>query len=382
MKLSLFPPENWQDFESLCLRLWRSIWNDPNTQKNGRTGQSQNGVDIFGKPYLADKYHGVQCKVKNSCNDSKLTKEEVDNESDKAASFIPELESFIIACTSSRDANIQEICREMNVNKVRPFSVDVWSWNDIEEEVQCRQELMEYFYPTHKQDNSLDKIILNRYVTQDRLAAFFTRPNIKENISQDFIDVLYQLLYELIDNSFKHGNATNCVLSISNGIVEFSDNGMFFNPLSLLDIEGNGGSCTFKYFRKKIGDKMSSSYSREEDLNILNLKINSEILSHSFTESIEITINGTKAFGKGSAEHEAIRIFSSIAQDKKHIILNITSDIAMAMSYAHAFFLKAVNMLTEGQDITVYVPNDLFYIRNITDIFKDMPIKFIQRAVL
>ncbi len=44
------PPSNWQDFETLCWRLWKAIWNDRNTQKNGRQGQPQAGVDVFGQP--------------------------------------------------------------------------------------------------------------------------------------------------------------------------------------------------------------------------------------------------------------------------------------------------------------------------------------------
>lgn len=44
------PPKNWQDFESLCHDLWKEIWKDPNAQKNGRSGQEQHGVDVFGQP--------------------------------------------------------------------------------------------------------------------------------------------------------------------------------------------------------------------------------------------------------------------------------------------------------------------------------------------
>ena len=53
MKQQLNPPANWNDFEDLCHKLWRSIWGDPNTQKHGRRGQAQHGVDIYGKPSYA-----------------------------------------------------------------------------------------------------------------------------------------------------------------------------------------------------------------------------------------------------------------------------------------------------------------------------------------
>ena len=40
------PPAKWEDFEDLCLDLWRKIWRDENAQKNGRRGQPQNGGGI------------------------------------------------------------------------------------------------------------------------------------------------------------------------------------------------------------------------------------------------------------------------------------------------------------------------------------------------
>ncbi len=36
-------------FESLCLHLWKEIWGDPEAKKNGRSGQPQAGVDVFGR---------------------------------------------------------------------------------------------------------------------------------------------------------------------------------------------------------------------------------------------------------------------------------------------------------------------------------------------
>ncbi len=41
------PPAHWQDFEDLCLKLWRRRLID--AKKNGRSGQPQAGVDIFGR---------------------------------------------------------------------------------------------------------------------------------------------------------------------------------------------------------------------------------------------------------------------------------------------------------------------------------------------
>ncbi len=53
-------PANWQDFELLCRDLWAELWQDPSAQLNGRPGQKQDGVDIFGQPNGGGEWAGVQ----------------------------------------------------------------------------------------------------------------------------------------------------------------------------------------------------------------------------------------------------------------------------------------------------------------------------------
>ena len=73
MRTHIPTPSNWQDFEELCLRLWRDMWSDPNAQKNGRVGQNQHGVDVYGISAFDGKLHGVQCKGKNANYGAQLT---------------------------------------------------------------------------------------------------------------------------------------------------------------------------------------------------------------------------------------------------------------------------------------------------------------------
>ena len=107
-------PKNWQDFENVCHRLWAEIWNDVNAQKNGRKGQPQNGVDIFGKPLYSKSYDGVQCKDKDNRLGSILTENELEQESKKVKGFTPRISSFTLATTSPRDQQMQEFCRKVN----------------------------------------------------------------------------------------------------------------------------------------------------------------------------------------------------------------------------------------------------------------------------
>lgn len=125
MKQQLNPPANWNDFEDLCHKLWRSIWGDPNTQKHGRRGQAQHGVDIYGKPSYAIGYHGVQCKEKDRQLAKELKIEEIETESSKAQLFTPKLESFIIATTAARDTKIQEKCRMLSSENKFGFPISV-----------------------------------------------------------------------------------------------------------------------------------------------------------------------------------------------------------------------------------------------------------------
>jgi hypothetical protein len=39
-------PGYWEEFEDLCLDLFRAVWNDPTSQKNGRRGQPQHGTVV------------------------------------------------------------------------------------------------------------------------------------------------------------------------------------------------------------------------------------------------------------------------------------------------------------------------------------------------
>lgn len=51
-------PSNWQDFELLCKKLWGEIWKCEDTiQRNGRQGQKQNGVDVYGMPQGITSYY-------------------------------------------------------------------------------------------------------------------------------------------------------------------------------------------------------------------------------------------------------------------------------------------------------------------------------------
>jgi tetratricopeptide (TPR) repeat protein len=132
------PPDDPAAFESLCLDLWKEIWgSDSHAQKNGRSGQPQAGVDVFGTD-REGRQVGVQCKQKSGLIRSKVTVADLEEEVEKARSFLPSLSLFVVATTGPRDVAVQERARTFGES----FAVEVWSWPDLWREIYRRGDLL------------------------------------------------------------------------------------------------------------------------------------------------------------------------------------------------------------------------------------------------
>jgi hypothetical protein len=131
--LSLRRPNNWQDFETLCKKLWGEIWDCPEIKKNGRAGQTQHGVDVYGIPFGEDKYYGIQCKGKDEYTNKQFSEEEIKDEIEKAKLFQPPLKKLYFATTAVKDAGIEEFIRKQNIENITYglFEVHIFSWEDI-----------------------------------------------------------------------------------------------------------------------------------------------------------------------------------------------------------------------------------------------------------
>lgn len=146
------PMRDWEHFERLCNDLWTEIWEDRNTQRNGRSGQRQNGVDIFGIIQKSNKTAGIQCKKKDATTASNsLTKKELLKIVAEAEAFQPALSELIIAYTGKRDVKLQNEARIItNSNSTSTknlFKVYVYSWDDILEKLGTYGEVLRKHYP-------------------------------------------------------------------------------------------------------------------------------------------------------------------------------------------------------------------------------------------
>lgn len=141
-------PENWQDFEKLCKKLWGEIWDCPDTiKRNGRSGQKQCGVDVYGVPKGETHYYGIQCKGKDDYTKSTLTEKEIDDEIKKAAEFKPRLKSFLFATTANKDVDIEEYIRvkDLECRSIGLFEVHIACWEDIVDLLEERRRTFNWY---------------------------------------------------------------------------------------------------------------------------------------------------------------------------------------------------------------------------------------------
>lgn len=144
-------PADEQAFERASVVLWRGLLDDGSVQRNGRRGQRQNGVDLFGvRNGNVDAYVGIQCKLKG--DGQTLAEDEVRDEVRKALTFRPPLKEYYIVTTAPDDVAMQELAREITGELAaagKAMRVFVWGWNTLEERISEDASARKAFDPTH-----------------------------------------------------------------------------------------------------------------------------------------------------------------------------------------------------------------------------------------
>ena len=371
MRVNLNYPANWEDFEDLCFHLWKSIWGDHASHPNGRRGQRQNGVDIYGRPPFHDQYTGVQCKGKNGNYGQKLTREEIDTECENAKDFKPQLDTFIMATTSPRDVDVQEHCREISSQKKFNFEVDTWSWDDIEKEVQCRPDIMEEFYPEVKASELINEIKLSRITSSNKLHAFFSRPGLLDRFDEQSIILVDNVTYELATNAFEHGKATYFNVCVEGKKILFRDDGFKYNPKCLLgDGINKGGSLTLKYAEKEF----SFDYWYEDDGNVFELSyLGYDDNDKEPQDRYTINLNTQDVFGRSQTKDLAYKKLSKIPDNVNNVIIDVCESSRLSASVALTFFDTSQNIIKPNQSVRVYLPSGLYYYSDLVRRYKEDP---------
>ncbi|MDY0210608.1 MAG: hypothetical protein RBQ91_04285 [Acholeplasma sp.] len=229
MNKTMAKPINWQDFEDLCKKIWRYEYNCQDIKKNGRQGQSQNGVDVYGYFEEIKGYFGIQCKGKDDYTNAVLSENEIETEIEKAKNFKPQLKKFIFATTANKDTKIEEFVRNKDVENREKglFSITLYSWEDITDLIKEHKPVFDsYVYDKHYSNSSL--VDINICKESANLCPKYTRQRfINKFIEMRQSSILQPIFPQHVDYSQfsvtqtslfpkKNGSYVSLVIEISN----------------------------------------------------------------------------------------------------------------------------------------------------------------------
>lgn len=163
------------EFENLVLDVLARMWR-ADLHRNGRSGQEQHGVDIYGeRDGVGGALTGAQCK-----NVGALNMADIQAEVTKAESFTPSLEDYWIVTSVDRDAVLQEKVRQLSaIRKAQgKFRVGVLFWQDLERELAGHPELVAKYYGTWMVDGDRDRQVKQRALTLVRTANIAAKSHV------------------------------------------------------------------------------------------------------------------------------------------------------------------------------------------------------------
>ena len=122
------PPKSWSEFEDICRDAFGERWSNTNLTKHGRSGQGQQGVDIYGDDHRGQTV-GIQCKNTVGAVTMAMITAEVTN----AEEFDPPIATLYIASACDTDAPLQQLVRTLSQSRIAQakFGVEIVSWPEI-----------------------------------------------------------------------------------------------------------------------------------------------------------------------------------------------------------------------------------------------------------
>ena len=192
------PPLYWQQFEDLTEGVFRYTYDDPKPQKIGRLGQSQDGVDVFGK--YRHQTIGIQCKRMDELDHNNdpypggvITEKFIRDAITDAENFTPNLDIWIMATTAKRDSKIQAYSRELAEGRRASgkFDIQLWFWDDYVTDLDRHHQLQHWYYDQVIQvrtPDDQDELILELMAEAFARAAF--RSPLNHESPTEFIQAL------------------------------------------------------------------------------------------------------------------------------------------------------------------------------------------------
>jgi hypothetical protein len=190
------PPKSWDEFEAIALAAAKLRWNSSDFYRNGRQGQKQDGVDIWGRDDDG-RLIGVQCK--NTIGGVSLAV--INTEIADAEVFTPKLARLYIATTAERDGVLQKEVRKISAGRAEKeqFRVDVLFWDDICQDLAKDDDIFFSHYPQFR--NRTDPVIehdkrlydeLTGLLNSDGVIGFVNRHNMAAPFQDAELDPLWE----------------------------------------------------------------------------------------------------------------------------------------------------------------------------------------------
>lgn len=193
-------PKGWDEFEDIALSAAKLRWESTDFYRNGRTGQKQDGVDIWG--HDDDGRHiGVQCKNTINVISLAIIKTEILN----AETFKPKLDRLYIATSAKRDGPLQADLREISQQRGQAgkFRVNILFWDDICQDLAKDDDTFFQHYPQFK--GSVDPVKdhdkrlfgeLTTLLTSDGVIGFLDRTSLAGySFRLSSLDPLYEFYH-------------------------------------------------------------------------------------------------------------------------------------------------------------------------------------------
>ena len=198
------PPLYWQQFEDLTESVFPYLYGGAHAQKVGRPGQAQNGVDVYGRCLRTKRRIGIQCKRMDELDENNhpfpgglIKKTMLRDEYQKALSFTPRLDEWILATTAKRDEKAQRAARILDEESQAAgnFTVRLWFWDDYVTYLNNFGDLQSRYYRdvlNVSSSHDLDKLTLELY------AHAFSRPAFEDALYDENPDDFLQAIQDTI----------------------------------------------------------------------------------------------------------------------------------------------------------------------------------------
>ncbi len=357
----IFPKLKHDDtFEDIVCEILSREFQNPNIQRYGRKGQTQNGIDIVGiagKDYTHDEVIGAQCKNHIIKVSDKDLKKEVEEELKKFEKNELPIDKFLFITSADNSPDVKNFVISLSKKRAKEGKcpVEIFFWDYITDKlITYKDILFKYFtytLPTQKaEDISIPDLNMCSRQTLAISASQLTKDN-EENLLKELVKVADQNL-----NGIRKSDSYNLYVGIS------TKKDVNFNKLVDLDIN----------FSNLFSDEHELEKKFSETLNAIKSMVKI-ISSGEFSKKLvlytDIEIGTAFLLGRIFRKHKFdVKIIfknqiwttsyenvpyvrSDILEDAPHITSNSNND--------GVFIFNAVQRASAKDEITSYIESNL-----------------------